>query len=106
MRIDIKPLSVNDCWKGKRYKTMEYKLYEQELYYSLKQRKYPTDKKLKLIVKVGITHRSDIDNVLKPFIDILQKRYGINDKFIYKIVIEKENVKQGNEYIDFEIYEY
>ena len=30
MRLDIKPLSVNRCWKGKRFKTKEYKRYERD----------------------------------------------------------------------------
>jgi hypothetical protein len=34
-KIQIKPLSVNDAWKGRRFKTDEYKVYEQVLMYKL-----------------------------------------------------------------------
>lgn len=35
IRIKIKPLSVNDAWKGQRFKTKEYKQYEQDLMFIL-----------------------------------------------------------------------
>ena len=31
MRIKIKPLSVNDAWQGRRFKTDNYKKYERDL---------------------------------------------------------------------------
>jgi hypothetical protein len=34
-KIQIKPLSVNAAWKGRRFKTDEYKVYEQVLMYKL-----------------------------------------------------------------------
>ena len=34
-RIEIKPLSVNECWQGKRFKTKAYTAYEKELLYRL-----------------------------------------------------------------------
>jgi len=38
-KINIKPLSVNDAWKGKRYKTEKYKNYENVLFnYYLKKK--------------------------------------------------------------------
>ena len=33
--IDIKPLSVNKMWQGRRYKTYEYQKYEKEFLYLL-----------------------------------------------------------------------
>ena len=33
MKIKIKPLSVNKAWQGKRFKTREYKSYEELLLY-------------------------------------------------------------------------
>ena len=35
-KIDIKPLSVNDAWQGKRFKTREYTGYEKEMLLKLK----------------------------------------------------------------------
>jgi len=66
----------------------------------------PIDK-IYLKVQIGLSSKNaDIDNVLKPFIDILQIKYSFNDKNIFKITIEKEIVKKKAEYIDFELIEY
>jgi len=39
--INIKPLSVNDCWQGRRFKTKEYKAYEKEMKLMIKKQKMP-----------------------------------------------------------------
>jgi len=31
MRVDIKPLSVNEAWRGRRFKTPEYRKYERDI---------------------------------------------------------------------------
>jgi Holliday junction resolvase RusA-like endonuclease len=46
---------------------------------------------------------ADIDNGLKPFIDILQKRYEFNDKDIVELNVKKEKAVKGGEFILFEI---
>lgn len=99
-RIEIKPLSVNEAWQGKRFKTPKYKSYETEMLWILPKLgilKPP----YKLNVTFGISTESDLDNCLKPFLDILQKKYGINDKDILEIHAKKEVTK--NHFIEFEI---
>ena len=107
-KIPIKPLSVNEVWKGKRYKTKKYKVYECLLMFKLNAiRINVPDGKLSLSVNVGFSSKSaDIDNVLKPFIDILQKKYSFDDNRIYRINIEKTIVPKGKEFIEFEINSY
>lgn len=103
MRIDIKALSSNQAWKGRRFRTDNYKSYEKELLLKLKPMEIP-DGKLELWINVGFSSKlSDIDNALKSFIDILQKKYDFNDNRIYKIVAEKCIVGKGEEYIGFGI---
>ena len=103
MRIDIKALSVNAAWKGRRFKTDKYKAYEKELLLKLKPMKIP-DGALELWINVGFSSSaSDLDNILKPFIDVLQKKYKFNDNRIFKQVIEKCIVGKGEEYISFGI---
>ena len=105
MFIKVKPLSVNDCWRGRRFKTQEYKAYEKEMHYLLPKMKVPK-KYLGLEITVGLSSKSsDLDNIIKPFIDILQKKYEFNDKEIYRIIMDKEIVKKGEEYIEFNIYQ-
>ena len=103
MRIAIKPLSVNQCWQGKRFKTNKYKNYEKELMYRLPVLKlHPPP--YHLILKFGFSSKlADWDNPVKPFQDILQKRYNFDDRDIFKATVEKEIVKKGSEFIDFKI---
>ena len=103
MVIKINPLSVNKCWAGRRFKTPDYKSYEREVLLKLKPMVIP-DGKLKLSIVFGFSSKlKDIDNPLKPFIDILQKYYGFNDRDIFKLVIEKKIVKKDSDYINFKI---
>ena len=103
MIVKINPLSVNKCWQGKRYKTLYYKRYEKELLLLLPSLKVPKTE-LFIYIKFGFSSKlKDIDNPLKPFLDILQLKYNFNDKDIYKLSVEKEIVKKGDEYIYFEI---
>jgi len=101
INIDIKALSVNRAWQGRRFKTKEYKRYEEELLWLLPKVKIP-EGKLKIVIEVGFKNKlSDVDNIAKPLIDILQKKYGFNDREVYKLEMEKKIVKK--EYIKFNI---
>ncbi len=101
--IKIKPLSVNQAWQGRRFKTPKYKAYEKELLFLLPKLSVP---KTKLRIEIHVCFRnklSDIDNVIKPFLDILQKKYKFNDRDIYELEIKK--IVGEVEGIDFNIYE-
>ena len=103
MRIDIKPLSVNQVWQGKRFKTPIYKSYEKQLLQMLPKLHIP-EGKLQINITFGFSSSaSDWDNPIKPFQDILQKRYGFNDSRVYKATITKQIVKKGKEFIEFDI---
>lgn len=104
-RIKIKALSVNDAWRGRRYKTPEYTAYERDLSLLLPTMDVP-EGKLQVHYIFGLSSRgSDYDNCIKQFQDTISKKYGFNDNKIYKAIIEKVDVKKGEEYIDFELSE-
>lgn len=106
MKVDIKPLSVNKCWKGKRFKTDAYKAYENHLLLLLKPLKLP-DAPYHLIITFGFSNKlSDVDNGVKPFQDILQKKYDFDDREIYCLSVRKVLVEKGEEFIDFNIQHY
>lgn len=102
-KIDIKPLSVNEAWKGRRYKTEKYDKYIHDLLFLLPPIKLPLPPYALYLVVGYSNSASDIDNCLKPFVDCLQKKYGFNDKLIYSLFIQKEIVKKGKEFISFSI---
>lgn len=105
-KLNIKPLSVNNCWQGKRFKTVEYKKYERDLLLMLPKKTFKFDK-FSIEIEFGFsTILSDIDNPLKPFIDILQKKYTINDRDVYSLSVSKKVVPKGSEYIKFKISQY
>ncbi len=104
IKINIKPLSVNACWQGRRYKNALYKIYEKQV---LSMLPYTIDKitpPLCVYYEFGFSNmNSDLDNSIKPFQDLLQKKYNFNDREIYKILAIKNIVKKGDEYIKFSI---
>ena len=105
-RINIKPLSENTAFKGQRFKTDMYKSYERHLLYALPKIKLP-EPPFELYINFGFSSKlMDIDNPLKPLIDVFQKKLSFNDRDIYKLVVEKEIVKKGEEYFEFEIKTY
>lgn len=113
--IKIKPLSVNDSWQGRRFKTKKYKDYESWI---LGDPRFPQSSLLPSSIQIprgpitlhlefGFSNKaSDWDNPIKPFVDILQKRYGFNDNRIYRAVVEKKIVPKGQEYIAFKLSKY
>jgi len=101
--LKIKPLSVNKAWQGKRFKTKEYKAYEKAVLLMLPNIVIP-DGDLHVFLEFGFSNKaSDLDNPMKPFIDILQKKYGFNDSRIYKYTLEKKKAAKGADYILFDI---
>jgi Holliday junction resolvase RusA-like endonuclease len=101
--INIKPLSVNLAWQGKRFKTPIYKKYEKALLLMLK-KKIAVPEKMAINFEFGFSNvSSDIDNPVKPFLDILQKKYKFNDSKVYQLNIKKTLVKKGKEFIKFQI---
>jgi len=105
-RINIVPLSVNKVWQGKRFKTPAYSKYENIVLLMLPKIDIPMPP-FKVIIELGFSSKlSDIDNPLKPILDILQKKYYINDKDIFELNVKKEIVKKGDEFFKFKIIHY
>lgn len=108
MRLDIKPLSVNDAWKGRRFRTDKYKRYERDVLLCLKPVVIPEGKGRNLQINLtwGFSSASsDFDNPIKCFVDCIQKKYNFNDKRIRRAVIEVEDVKKGDEFIEWSVEE-
>ena len=104
--LPIKPLSVNKAWQGKRYKSKDYLSYERAVMLMLPKLKLPEPPFI-LTLEFGFSSPlADLSNPIKLFEDILQKKYGFNDKEIYKIVATKTHTKKGNEFINFKIEHY
>lgn len=102
-KLLIKPLSVNAVWQGKRFKTKLYKQYEKDVSLMLRNKKLPKPP-YRIYLEFGFSNKlSDIDNPVKPFMDILQKRYNFNDRDVYEMILKKVDVKKGKDYIKWHI---
>lgn len=103
MRVNIKPLSANDAWRGRRFKTPQYKVFQSEMLYKLPPLELPPPP-FHIKYKIGFSSKgSDLDNCFKQLNDCLSKKYGFNDNLIYQISAEKIIVPKGKEFIDFNI---
>lgn len=103
LAINIKPLSVNDAWQGKRFKSDKYKAYEMEMLLRLPAGRLPNPP-YRIEYEFGFSNeKCDFDNPCKPLGDILQKKYGFNDNEIYEAHIYKKIVQKGREYIKVRI---
>ena len=104
MILNIKPLSVNQAWQGRRFKTDQYKEWIKHLTLILPPVKTSFKGDLKVEIVFGFSSRaSDIDNPLKPLIDVLQKKYGFNDNQIQELNVKKELTTKGKEFINLNI---
>ena len=103
--VHVKALSVNQCWLGRKRKSGKYRGYEKVLMDQLPDSvSVPARGNLMLYIRFGHSNRAfDWDNGVKPFQDILQTKYGFDDKRIYFAIVEKDIVKRGEEYIYFKI---
>lgn len=103
IRLNIKPLSVNGAWKGRRFKSDKYKQYEAIVLMMLPKIEIP-EPPYKLSLVFGFSNpAADLDNPAKCLIDILQKAYGFNDKHIFELNIRKEITEVNQEFITFKI---
>lgn len=117
MRILIKPLSVNEATNAfcikcrsaksvKRTQTKKYKAFQKELLLKMPPLKIDFKARLSVVLKIGVSSAGfDIDNAVKPTLDVLQKKTGINDNRIYKLYVEKILVKKGDEFLDLSVTE-
>jgi len=107
LKIDIKPLSVNDAWAGRRFKTKEYKQFEKDLLLLLPKKIKIPEGKIQINFIWGFSSTaSDWDNPIKPVQDVICKKYKLNDNRVYFGTAEKTIVKKGKEFIQFEIIDY
>lgn len=102
-KVNVKPLSVNQAWAGRRFKTPKYKQFEKDVMAKLVELKLPPPP-FNIYLKFGFSSRSsDWDNSIKLCQDILAKKYNFNDKLIRKGTVEVEIVPKGSEYFIFDI---
>ncbi len=103
-KLNIKPLSVNDAYTGRRFKTDKYREYAKHIASVLPEISIPKGR-LGIRLTFGFSSAgSDADNPTKAFVDCLSKKYGFNDNRVFRYEIDKVLVNKGNEFILFDIF--
>lgn len=103
VRINIKPLSVNQAFRGRRFTSPKYKVFQDAVTAALPHITLP-DPPFAIYFKFGFSSKtSDWDNCIKTAQDCLAKHYKFNDKLIRKGEVHTEIVKKGQEYFVFHI---
>lgn len=104
--LPITPMSINKCYQGRRFRTKEYKAWQEHGIYLLKGQ-YGLSGKFHVKIKwyKKTVASTDIDNPVKPVVDLLVKSGVIpDDRYIYKLEVEKHKTPEGQEdYYDIEI---
>jgi Holliday junction resolvase RusA-like endonuclease len=105
-KLNIKGLSVNMAFKGKKVRTHKYNSFIKNCLLLLPENILIPDKtNVKLAIEFGFSSKlSDVDNCIKTFVDCLVKKYGVDDRYIFELHVFKSIVKKGDEYIKFKIY--
>ena len=104
--LDIKPLSVNDAYRGRRFATAELTQYKNDLGWLLPKMEVPKGP-LSVRYVFGVSSiGADLDNCVKATQDIIAERYGFNDRSIYHLDVTKVDVPRGKEFVEFEITKY
>jgi Holliday junction resolvase RusA-like endonuclease len=102
-KLDLKPMSVNVAWQGKRFKSKEYKKYESNALLLLPNNTMPPPP-FRFEITFGLSNKlNDIDNAIKPTLDIMKKKYGFNDKGIYELHVYKQIVAKGQEFTSIKV---
>ena len=66
MKVNIKPLSINQCFQGRRFKTPKYKQYEKELMILLPALNVPSGL-LEVVITFGLSSKLN-DIILDSFL--------------------------------------
>ena len=101
---NYQPMTVNQVWQGRRFKTGAYKRYEKELLMVLPKRdtifgKVRTTYEITVPNKV----RRDVSNFVKPLEDILVKKgYFTDDSEVVELIAKKKYGSKWNIKISIE----
>lgn len=105
IKLNIKPLSVNAAYNGRRTRTKEYNLFIRHLSFILPKNLQAPEGIFYVLYQFGLSNTlSDYDGPIKAFQDVLQKFYKFNDKKIKGAFVQKVKVDKGSDYIKFEFF--
>jgi hypothetical protein len=103
IKINYKPLSLNEAYSGKRYKTEYCRAFTKAVTLMVKPQKLPPPP-YKISFIFGVSNMAaDWDNPVKLAQDCIAKKLRFNDKMIYKGEAEKVLTEPGAEFIMYKL---
>lgn len=106
LRINLKPISVNKAWQGRRFKSKEYKGFEQDFLLELSKmdiQKTEGEYGMTLHFHMKNALASDLSNFIKTTEDIIVKAGLVDDdRFCKQMVVRK--YKSPEDYFEFDIW--
>jgi len=104
IKLAIKPLSVNQAYQGKRYRTPAHDSFKTAIKYLLPNWYQIPPPPYVIYFEFGVSSLlSDGDNLVKLAQDSIADKYNFNDRYIKRWIIDVEKVDKGSEYINFKI---
>lgn len=103
IHVPIRPLSINEGYTGKRWKTATHRAWHHSVLFLLPKHYPLPEPPLKIFLTFGITDRFDWDNGIKFICDVIAEKYKFNDKIIRSAAIETEPVLRGEEFFEFSL---
>jgi len=104
VRINIKPLSVNSAYKGRRFRTPAHDIFKTAIKYLLPPVYKMPPPPYCIQFEFGVSSSlSDGDNLIKLTQDSIADKYEFNDRYIKRWIVDVEKVEKGKEYIKFRI---
>ena len=64
---------------------------------------FTSESRISITLLLGFRACKDLDNGVKYFIDNLAKKYKFNDRQVFELIIRKQVVNKGSEFIEFSI---
>lgn len=92
--MQIKPLSVNDAFRGRHYKTKECKDFETDLWFLLPKGHVAGEVDVWIDFILVNASRTDVSNLVKIMEDVIVKKGLIeDDRKIWRLYLSKERGK-------------
>jgi|TARA_Y100000296_G_scaffold86818_1_gene128000 Holliday junction resolvase RusA-like endonuclease len=102
--VPIRPITINQAWCGRKFKTPRYKKWREEMGWLVKGKGKVKWCNIELEFHIKHFATTDVDNLIKPVLDALEEGGVIeNDKYVVSVKATK--YKSSNERIIISLHE-
>lgn len=106
-KLRIKPISVNEMYKGRKFRTKKCHLFKEQMALHLRDLDLPKllpKEEFFMIYRFYTSSQNDVDNLIKATQDSICTSLGTDDRYISGLFVRKIKVKKGEERIEFDVF--